>query len=71
MHAGRLQIAYSCGTHTGEGMRGGILRVQGRIAALGRAKHGTVYEGGHQVFPEGEKEGAEPRNSPQAGKRAR
>ena len=70
MHAGRLQIAYSCGTHTGEGMRGGLLRVQGRIAGLGRVKHGTVYAGGRQVFPEGENELSEHAASPQAGKRA-
>jgi hypothetical protein len=32
-------------------MRGGTLRVGGRIAALGRVKQGNIYEGDRQVFP--------------------
>jgi hypothetical protein len=51
MRGGQLGIAYSSGKHTGEGMQGGALRVQGRIAGLGKIKHGTVYEGNRQVFP--------------------
>jgi hypothetical protein len=46
-----LQISYSSGKNTGEGMRGGVLRVQGRIAELGKAKQGAIYEGNQQVFP--------------------
>ena len=37
--------------YTGEGMRGGVLRVDGHIGSLGKASKGTIYEGGRQVFP--------------------
>jgi formylmethanofuran dehydrogenase subunit C len=51
MRSGTVQIGYSTGKYTGEGMRGGTLRVGGRIAALGRVKQGRIYEGALQVFP--------------------
>jgi hypothetical protein len=51
MTDGLLHVRHSTGKYTGEGMRGGKLRVNGRIGALGRVKHGMIYEGKRQVFP--------------------
>jgi hypothetical protein len=51
MKSGLVHVRHSTGKYTGEGMRGGVLRVDGHIGSLGKARKGTMYEGGRQVFP--------------------
>ena len=45
--AGSKQLA----VEAADMLRGGELRVQGRIAELGKIKDGAIYEGETQIFP--------------------